>query len=368
MTTEFIAALFYSIIATSLLFSGMICLRHYLSADKKGPYRHILYSAFFSFSAICCWIEVLFIMMNLRIAVYLAMPTMLISLWAVVLNYHFIYLITGLGERLHFSPVHYLIPIAITLGLTLWGIPYSVTEKEQMLFSTDIFTNQTSLFAVVYSAFLFGFCIYNIIYTIPAYRRIHRYQKGIDDYSSNNERTSLTWVYFCWVQMVLSIGIPALSVLSVNFNIPTWMHIFLLWIPVTQVFLLYNITKGNYILALPTPAGEEQMRNVLTRYRFERYMEEKKPYVNPDLCITDMLAELCTNRTYLSNFINREYGVNFKTLINDYRLKELDRLRLSSLKQPQRTKELLKAAGFSSYRNYVLANERKYKQHRLSPL
>ena len=45
--------------------------------------------------------------------------------------------------------------------------------------------------------------------------------------------------------------------------------------------------------------------------RFHREMcirDSRKPYLNPEFKITDMARDLVSNRTYISAFINREYG------------------------------------------------------------
>jgi len=49
-------------------------------------------------------------------------------------------------------------------------------------------------------------------------------------------------------------------------------------------------------------------KNVLSRELFDNFMKNEKPYLNPDV-----------NRTYISNFVNSEYGINFSCYINSYR-------------------------------------------------
>lgn len=98
----------------------------------------------------------------------------------------------------------------------------------------------------------------------------------------------------------------------------------------------YNIIVGNYVLC----PGERRLSDdslvikkpsLLSKERFEKYMQEDKPYLNPELKITDLTRELQTNRTYLSTFINRTYGMNFKAYINDCRLREMEALLLVRL-------------------------------------
>jgi AraC-like DNA-binding protein len=60
-------------------------------------------------------------------------------------------------------------------------------------------------------------------------------------------------------------------------------------------------------------------KNDLLKKRLVNLLEKKKRYLDPDLKITDMCRELNTNRTYLSNLINREFNLSFNDLINRYR-------------------------------------------------
>ena len=67
--------------------------------------------------------------------------------------------------------------------------------------------------------------------------------------------------------------------------------------------------------------------------------------------------DLFSNRTYISAFINREYGVNFNRFINNYRLKEVERLRSEAVQKKQKVSslEIVIHAGFSNYRSYFRA-------------
>ena len=124
---------------------------------------------------------------------------------------------------------------------------------------------------------------------------------------------------------------------------------------------------GNYLIIQPEPAdGKEedttQKDSALDRKQFERYLCEKKPYINPRLRITDLAAGLNTNRNYLSAFINREYSMNFSRLINRCRLQELDRLRLAPRYSDKSNMELVLMAGFGNYRNYLRVKKEEDKR------
>lgn len=74
-----------------------------------------------------------------------------------------------------------------------------------------------------------------------------------------------------------------------------------------------------------TPTGDpvEVEPVPLNRKIFERQMVGKKLFLNPQLRLSDLMELFRTNRTYLSGFINREYGYGFNGYINRLRLAEL---------------------------------------------
>ena len=125
----------------------------------------------------------------------------------------------------------------------------------------------------------------------------------------------------------------------------------------------YNIIVGNYVLC----PGERRLSgdslvikkpSLLSKERFEKYMQEDKPYLNPELKITDLTGELQTNRTYLSTFINRTYGMNFKAYINDCRLREMEALLAGSTYAGESMTGLAIRAGFGCYHSYRRAKKR----------
>jgi AraC-like DNA-binding protein len=84
------------------------------------------------------------------------------------------------------------------------------------------------------------------------------------------------------------------------------------------------------------------------RQLFEQWMDEKKPYLNPDFQLNDLRAVLPMNRTYLSQFVNSEYGCSFYMLVNRYRIAEAKRL---MTEQPDlKIQDIADRCGFSSRR------------------
>lgn len=68
--------------------------------------------------------------------------------------------------------------------------------------------------------------------------------------------------------------------------------------------------------------------------------------------MTDLQEIFHTNRTCLSNFVNRTYGINFSCYINRLRMQEFESLRRRSGGTiPE--EELASQAGFENYQRYL---------------
>lgn len=56
--------------------------------------------------------------------------------------------------------------------------------------------------------------------------------------------------------------------------------------------------------------------------KFETYIRDEKPYLDPNLSIEDVATALGSNRTYVSSMINYYYGLTFRLYINLLRIEE----------------------------------------------
>ena len=80
--------------------------------------------------------------------------------------------------------------------------------------------------------------------------------------------------------------------------------------------------------------------------RFHKYMDEEKPYLNPDFSIDDAAMELSTTRKYLSEMMDTELNCTFKSYINSLRVEEAKRLMLE--KPDDHLEVVARASGFTS--------------------
>ena len=90
---------------------------------------------------------------------------------------------------------------------------------------------------------------------------------------------------------------------------------------------------------------------------FDNYIRKNKPYLNPNLTIYDLTEPLQCNRSYLSKFVNRIYGMSFSNYMNSCRLNEMNRLLAAPGNRSKTPATLYAQAGFASYRNYLHAKK-----------
>lgn len=87
--------------------------------------------------------------------------------------------------------------------------------------------------------------------------------------------------------------------------------------------------------------------------KLEALFMEEKVHFNPNLTIWDVSKALNTNRTYVSNFINQTYRMNFSRYVNHFRIEEAKRM----LRDPDAGKYSLdfisEQCGFGSLSNFV---------------
>ena len=86
---------------------------------------------------------------------------------------------------------------------------------------------------------------------------------------------------------------------------------------------------------------EPEFREIL-----DKWMEEEKPYTNPEFRLLDLRQVLPLNRTYMSTFINVTYGCNFYQFVTNHRIQEAKRLMTEH--PDMQYQEVSDRSGFSS--------------------
>lgn len=354
------------------LFCCLIMLISCFEASKGTHMRKIaVIATVMFFCASLSWFSALIYLLHPKVFVVMHPAMYLAMLYYEVLLYYLTFRITRTEEGGRFNVWHFMTPLLL-VGAIFSGaffvpsdVQLTITESRGKIYG------DYKLYAFLMTSKSFTFFIYNIVYSLLSLYRIRQYQKVISDYSADEGRSPVRWLYLLFFISLASLPIVLLgSFLGKNPLFNTVALVFPLLMTVVQdIMVCYNVAVVNFKIieteAEPATTAKPRRHKVnkkLDKERFERYIRQHKPFLNPDLHITDMTAELLTNRTYLSAFINKEYGMNFSSYINYCRLKELDKLRNTSDYAGCGGSELVQKAGFSNYKGYMRAKSEEDKR------
>lgn len=306
------------------------------------------------------WLGLVFYSVSPRIFSYYFTVFLLTLMLDQVLIYRFVSIITSTGERRRFNRLHLIVPLFFTAVSVVGDFTVPVEVQTTLIYSGES-SGSGFWFRMMYILTTVIFIVYNTLYPLLNLRNIRRYRQFVVNYSSDAYHTSLGWLATVQILILITVPLPFAALLT---GVPSVVFGYFAWLGalpyfVNYLILCYNLLNDNYLVIPPedlaevTEVNADSKSSTLDRKYFERYLRDCKPYLDPKLRITDMAEELKTNRTYLSGFINKEYGMNFSRLINRLRLQELDRLRLSARYSDRDNMELVLKAGFRNYRNYL---------------
>lgn len=307
---------------------------------------------------------------NVSELMFLAVYMPIVFAWIPITGYHLIWYMTQPYEG-HTFPCakHYFLPLTYLL---IW----MVAELFDIQLWSD-FVKEYENYIYVITALLFA-----IPYLLLTLIRIRKYWRALDA-KTREQADAKRWHRFA----TKAAPVITLSVVVILFPHHTtpWFVIYLAlmfsfifissYLCYCSVFL--GLTRlNNPIIStdFPTEFVPEIPRRVhrkiakvtknangkmamepLTRRRFDEYMKKQKPYLDCNLKMTDLEQGLCANRTVISNFVNRTYGMNFNRYINHLRIIEVHRLQKRASSDRYTLTELVRKAGFNATRTYARA-------------
>lgn len=307
-------------------------------------------------AAFFCWLGVILYIASYDGFVWFNTFFFLCLMLDQVFLYHFVFIITGTGGNRRFNPIHYIVPLVLTIAMGVWSLAVPYEVQYYIVESRGENAPGYLWYSMFFSATVPIFILYNIFYPLAGLRRVRAYRREVVNYSADDYPASAGWLYrlifLIWLSLPLASGVLFVHK-SVLFS--SSLTVVGAFLPIFQYLIIcYNLLSGNYVIIEPSPEEIATARaSALDRFRFERYMRESKPYLNPKLRITDVAAGLNTNRSYISSLVNGQYGMNFSRYVNCLRLEELNRLRTSPESAGYTNMELVLMAGFSSYRSYL---------------
>ena len=195
-----------------------------------------------------------------------------------------------------------------------------------------------------------------------------KYRRRLLDNCSNITHMDIRWM---WVSIALFLpNLVLWTFLSVRLDY-VLDAVYYISLSVSWGIVAYNTyyfvpQTGQDHWADPLPSQPELSSSVVS-YNFARTLSElaSNGYFirSPRLTLSELAAELGTNRTTLSNYLNQEVGTTFYDYINSHRISEAERL-LSESSGHWSVEQLAEMSGFNSVSTFRRAFSKK---HGMSP-
>jgi AraC-like DNA-binding protein len=277
-----------------------------------------------------------------------------------------IYLIEGIWYSEYFSN--------ITLSFDMWSIPLAMMFVLEILspgwirrpralilmtpsvlstFLYIFFLDNIFFYASVIYAHLLGIVVIVTVFSISS-----KYDNYIKKNFSYTKNLSLYWLRWVFAPLYLTFLVWTILVWE-----QTWLSdaFFYFFYAVTWM-IIYRYAINHDIVEVPNflnPFAKEENDEVepdLEQNKSSNYfqfaekldlcMGKKELYLNPQLTIVELANCIGTNRTYLSDYLNRQLNTNFYEYVNAFRIKKACSMLVSD--NIDNLEILAEACGFNS--------------------
>ncbi len=353
MDTSLISYLSF-LIAFQLLFVGIFLITH-----KKGNRRNnmLLSTVFFMIA----W----------------NMGDLTLQMNGVVLNWEFLHHIDD-GFLFIYGPIFYLYAQGVIfrdfklssrdlLHLTPYLLlTISILSLNNLVpdLSEEIIMNDLPWQFYLSSALMY---VHLFVYLGLTYKSLWKYRLIIKNKYSQIDQINLDWLSFA----LNTFGLLAFISLIQNFIVLAENRtVFMGTLVLLLIFIFYFVNKV-ILKALRQPeifAGIAQnetskyLGSNLTPGQIEEYKKQlltllntEKPFLNPQVSITDLSEKLSVSTKHLSQVINQSFNKNFFDFINTYRIQEVQQILKESVDDKMTVLEAMYEAGFNSKSSFNTA-------------
>jgi AraC-like DNA-binding protein len=198
-----------------------------------------------------------------------------------------------------------------------------------------------------------------LFYSTSIVLQMRSYFKKMKDMFSQNDNNELGWIKVFGLMFILMLIFYVIIHLMHNTEVESNQILVSVSFTMFGVFFWYLGLNGFrqrpvYKTIVSEEVVEYDENAKISRDQLVSYIEKFKPYRNPDISVFDFCYHFHTNRTYLADAIKRNFNLNFRGLINYYRVPEAKGLIEKSInlnKSPE-LDEIAQQAGFSSYSTF----------------
>ena len=256
------------------------------------------------------------------------------------------------GNLLHLIP--YLL-LTISL-LSLRNLTPSTSEE---IIKNDLPWQFYLISALMYAHFF--------VYLGLTYKSLWKYRKIIKNKYSQIDQINLDWLSFS----INTFGLLTFVSLIQNFiALAENRSVFMVTLVLLLIFIFYFVNKV-ILKALRQPeifAGITQnetskyLGSNLTPSQIEEYKKQllallrtEKPFLNPQVSLTDLSEKLSVSTKHLSQVINQSFNKSFFDFINTYRIQEVQQILKESKDDKMTVLEVMYEAGFNSKSSFNTA-------------
>ena len=207
-------------------------------------------------------------------------------------------------------------------------------------------------------------------YLILVRKRWIAYQKFIQEEVSNKEGVDIAWVrFFMIVFLLINLFFLFSLFAAIHLDIGPWLPKTTALVFSLSVFALgYKGIMQKELFqknetSPPTTSIAQNAESVVKPdqellNRLLLFMDDKKPYLDPELTLSSLAKDLMVSRSQLSQLINEGTGDNFYDFINKYRVEEVKRLMVDPQVKNYNLLGLAIEAGFKSKSTFNLIFKR----------
>ncbi|MEO0341589.1 MAG: helix-turn-helix domain-containing protein, partial [Bacteroidota bacterium] len=182
-----------------------------------------------------------------------------------------------------------------------------------------------------------------IIYFTFSIQLFWQYQQRVRAFYSNTYKAELSWIRnFLIIYCILLFSVTTVMSMVNEFIIPLhWQQSW--WAFLATALTAYYLGMSGYFKDLskllsitekterkekiitPQPSAKVDDSVLEWKYKLEQLMVEEKPYLDPDLTLSQLAKKTGLPTNQLSHVINSGFGKNFNDFVNSYRVEEIKR-------------------------------------------
>ncbi len=207
------------------------------------------------------------------------------------------------------------------------------------------------------------FSVQIIVFLIAGHRLVVRYNKKIANFYSDLKSKSLNWVNLLLYSIILtSIASTVFNVLGrATFEDSVYLLLFPSLIFSILLFLIgfqgymqnHNIVDLEKDLEVQNEVNMKDYAHNHLKDELIKLFVKDQLFKQNDLKITNVCKLLNTNRTYVSNLINKDFNCTFVEFVNNYRIEEAKKL-LSDLSLKNYSLNYIsELSGFGSLNTFI---------------